>query len=102
MTQENINQQFNSIIKMKQEIISMREQTEVKWLVKAHCAASSYVEHLLISAFVVTGCISAFASLVGIPTSITSSAVWLKICAITQKMESISESLRKRKRSRIK
>ena len=45
----------------------------------------NYIEHLLISMSTVTGCvsISAFASLVGIPIVITSSAIILKICAIT-------------------
>ena len=45
----------------------------------------NYIEHLRISTSTVTGCvsISAFASLVGIPIVITSSAIILKICAIT-------------------
>ena len=45
----------------------------------------NYIAHLLISMSTVTGCvsISAFASLVGIPIVITSSAIILKICAIT-------------------
>ena len=45
----------------------------------------NYIELLLISMSTVTGCvsISAFASLVGIPIVITSSAIILKICAIT-------------------
>ena len=45
----------------------------------------NYVEHLLILASTVTDCvaISAFASLDCVPVGITSSAVGLKICAIT-------------------
>ena len=45
----------------------------------------NYFEHLLILDATVTGCvsISAFASLVAIPVGITSSAVGIKICAIT-------------------
>ena len=52
---------------------------------KQICMAFNYLEHLPISSSAVTGCvsISAFASLVGIPISITTSAVGLKICAIT-------------------
>ena len=44
----------------------------------------NYIEHSLILAPTVTGCISisAFASLLGIPVGITSSAIGLKICAI--------------------
>ena len=49
------------------------------------CTSLNYFEHLPILTFVVTGfvSISAFAALVGIPVGITSSAVGLKICAIT-------------------
>ena len=49
------------------------------------------IEHLLILAFVATGCISisAFASLVAITIGITSSAVRLKICAITAGMKKL-------------
>ena len=49
------------------------------------CKYLNYVEHLLILASAVTGCvsISAFASLFCFPVGITSSAVGLKICAIT-------------------
>ena len=45
----------------------------------------NYIEHLLILASAVTGCvsISAFGSLLDISIGITSSAVWLKVCAIT-------------------
>ena len=45
----------------------------------------NYIEHLLILVSTITSCvsISAFTSLVGIPISITSSAIGLKICVIT-------------------
>ena len=45
----------------------------------------NYIEQFLILASKITGCvsISAFASLVGIPIGITSSAIVLKICEIT-------------------
>ena len=45
----------------------------------------NYVEHLLILASTVTGCvsISAFASLVCVPVGVMSYAVGMKICAIT-------------------
>ena len=47
------------------------------------CRVLNYLGHRLILASVITGCasISAFASLLGIPTGITSSAIGLKICA---------------------
>ena len=52
---------------------------------KKVCTTLNYIEHFLILASTITGCvsISAFASLVGIPIGITSSAIGLKICAIT-------------------
>ena len=52
---------------------------------KKTCNYLNYVEHLLILASTTTGCvsISAFASLGCVPVGITSSAVGIKICAIT-------------------
>ena len=45
----------------------------------------NYIENLLILLSTVSGCVSvsAFATLVGIPIEITSSAIGLKICVIT-------------------
>ena len=52
---------------------------------KKICATLNYIEHFLILTSTITACISisAFASLTGIPIGITSSAIGLKICAIT-------------------
>ena len=60
----------------------------------------NYIEHLLILAFVVIGCvsISAFASLAGIPIGITSSAVELKICAITAGIKKYKPIIKKTKK----
>ena len=62
------------------------------------CTSLNYFEHLPILTFVVTGfvSISAFAALVGIPVGITSSAVGLKICAIT------AEIIKKKKKKHDK
>ena len=59
----------------------------------------NYIEHLLISMSTVTGCvsISAFASLVGIPIVITSSAIILKICAITAGIKKYKLIVKKKK-----
>ena len=45
----------------------------------------NYIDNLLIVVSTITGCvsISPFASLVGIPIGVTSSAIVLKICVIT-------------------
>ena len=54
---------------------------------KKFCTTPNYIEHFLILASTITGCISisAFPSLFGVPIEITSSAVGLKICAISGK-----------------
>ena len=51
---------------------------------KKVCATLNYIEHFLILASTIAGCISisASASLLGIPIGITSSSIGLKICAI--------------------
>ena len=52
---------------------------------KRVCRVLNYVDHSLIAISTITECVSvsAFASLVGIPIGITSSAIGLKICVIT-------------------
>ena len=52
---------------------------------KKVCTTLNYIEHFLILASTITGCISisAFASLICIPTGMTSSGIGLKIFAIT-------------------
>ena len=52
---------------------------------KKVCTALNCIEHFLILTSAVTGyiSISAFSTLLGIPTGITSSAIGLKICVIT-------------------
>ena len=60
---------------------------------KKVCPTLNYIEHRLILASTVTGCasISTFASLVGIPVDIASSAVALNICVITAGIKSVSQ-----------
>ena len=52
---------------------------------KKVCTTLNYIEHFLILGSTIPGCvsISALASLFGIPIGIASSAIGLKICAIT-------------------
>ena len=80
MAEENISQEFrlkkidetkNYFIKeIKQNLLKSKKYKRV-------CKTLNYIEHLLILASTVTGCVSnyAFVSLVGIPGSITSSTV---------------------------
>ena len=71
---------------------------------KKVCTTLNYIELFLTLDSTITRCISisAFASLVGIPIGITSSAIELKICTITAAIKNISQQLRKRKKSTIK
>ena len=70
------------------------------------CKNLNYIEHFLILAFAITGCISisGFVLLLGIPIGITSSAIRSKICAITaaiKKYKSIVEKKKKKKHDKI-
>ena len=61
------------------------------------------LKHLLVLVLTVTGCvsISAFASLVCIPVGITSSAVEIKICAVTVGIKKYRSIIKEKKKSRI-
>ena len=74
----------------------------MNWWVKStkrFVQSVNYIEHFLILASTITGCvsISAFASLIGIPIGITSSAIGLKICAITAGIKKY-KSIKKKKK----
>ena len=70
------------------KIYLIEEENPNELMSKKHkkvCRVLHYIEHSLIAIYIVTGCvsISAFASLVGIPTRIASSTIGLKICVMT-------------------
>ena len=71
---------------------------------KKVCTTLNYIEHFLIFASAITGCISisAFASLVGIPIGITSSAIGLKICTITARIKKHKLIIKKKKKKHDK
>ena len=71
---------------------------------KKFCTTLNYIEHFLILASTITGCtpISAFASLVGIPIVITSSAIGLNICAITAVIRKYKSIIKKKKKKHDK
>ena len=54
---------------------------------KKVCTNLNDIEQCLNLASTITWYVATFASLVGIPTGISSSAIWLKICAITAGMK---------------
>ena len=68
------------------------------------CRTLIYNEHFLISSSTIVGCvsISAFASLVGITKGITSSAIGLKICAITAAIKKYKSIIKKKKKKHDK
>ena len=74
------------------EEIEQNELTSKKY--KKVCMTLNYIEHLLFLASAVTGCllISAFASFLGIPIGITTSAIRLKICTIIEKQKEEEET----------
>ena len=74
---------------MKQEIISLKQNELMTRKHKKVCTTLNYVENSLISVYTITECISlsAFTSLIGIPIGTTSSAIRLKIGAITVGMK---------------
>ena len=71
---------------------------------KKVCITLNYIEHFLILASTITGCVSipAFASLVGIPLGITSFVIRLKICAITVGIKKYQSIIKKEERKRDK
>ena len=70
---------------MKQEIKFLKKNELMSKKYKKVCTSLNYIEHflILISTIIVCIWISSFTSLVGIPIGVTSSAMGLKICAIT-------------------
>ena len=83
MVEENISQEFKlkNINETRCYFLEEIEQNEL--MSRKHkkvCSTLNYNEHFLTLAFTVTGCISvsAFASLLGIPIGIMSSAIVLK------------------------
>ena len=83
MSEENISQEFRlkNIDETRNYLIEEINRNEL--MSKKHkkvCTTLNYIEHFLILGSTITGCvsISAFASLVGIPVGITSSAIGLK------------------------
>ena len=71
---------------------------------KKICIILNYIEHSVILASSITRCIpiSALPSLIGIPTEITSSAIDLKICAITAGIKKYKSIIKKKKKKHNK
>ena len=65
---------------------------------KNTCKHLNYVEHLLLLASAITGCVSvsAFTSLVAVPVGITSSSAELKICEIIARIKKYQSIIKKK------
>ena len=107
MVEENISQEFGlkSIDETRNYFLEEIKRNEL--MSKKHkkvCTTLNYIEHFLILASTITGCISisAFASLIGIPIGITSSAIGLKICAITAGIKKYKSIIKKKKKKHDK
>ena len=84
---ENISQQFRlkNIDRTRNYFLEEIKKNEfMSWNHKKVCITLNYIEHFLILASIITGCvsISVFASLLAIPIGIKSSTIGLKICGI--------------------
>ena len=105
MIGENISKKFRlkNIEETKNYFVEEMNQNELMSN-KHRKVFTTCIEHFLILASMVTGCISisAFASLLGTPVTTRSSEIGLKIFALTAEIEKYRSILRKRKRSMIK
>ena len=107
MAEENISQEFRlkNIDETRNYLIEEINRNEL--MSKKHkkvCTTLNYIEHFLIVASSITECISisVFASLIGIPIGITSSAKELKICAITAGIKKYKSIIKKKKKKHDK
>ena len=106
MAEENISQEFrlkninetrNLLFKIDQNKLMNRKHKKI-------CTTLNYIEHFLILALAVAGCISIsnFASLLGIPKGITSSVIGLESCVITAEIKNFKSIIKKERRNTIK
>ena len=103
MAEENINRKFRlkNIDETRNYFLEEIKQNEL--MSRKHkkvCTTLNYIEHFLILASTITGCISisAFASLLGIPIGIMSSALDLKIYAIAGGIKKHKSTIKKKER----
>ena len=107
MPEENINEEF--ILRKIDEIRKylIEEINQNKLMSNKHkkvCRVLNYIDHSLIVISTITGCVSIFdfASLVGVPIGLTSSATGLKICAITAGIKKYKSMIKKKKKKHEK
>ena len=95
MKEESISQEFRlKNIEEKKYFLKEIDQNELTSKKQKKVTSNlNHTEYLLISVSAITGCVSVsdFASLLGISTGITSSAIGLINCAITAAIKNISQ-----------
>ena len=103
MPEKNMNQELRlkEIDEIKNYLIEEINRNEI--MSKKHkkvCGVLNYIDHSLIVISTITGCvsISAFASLIGIPIGIASSAIGLKICVITARIKKYNPIIKKKRK----
>ena len=106
MVEEDIIQKFRLKNIDKTRSYSLEEIKQYELMSKKHkkvCTTLNYIEHFLILASTITGCISisAFASLLGIPIGNMSSAIGLKICEIAAGIKKYESIIKKKKHDKI-
>ena len=107
MAEENISQEFRfeNIDETRNCFLEEINQNEL--MSRKHkkvYTTLNYIDHFLILASTITGYVTifAFASLIGIPIGITSSAIGLEIWAITAGIKRYKSLIKKTKRNMIK
>ena len=105
MVEENISQEFRLKSKGRTRNYFLEEikKNELISISKKHrkiCTTLNYIEHFLILASIITGCISisAFTSMIVIPIGSMSSAIGLKICAIIAGIKKYKSIIKKKKK----
>ena len=103
MVEENISPEFRLKNIDETRIHFLEEIKQNKLMSRKHkkvYPTLNYIENFLILASTITGCISisSFSSLIRIPIGITSSAIGLKICAITARIERYKSIIKNKKK----
>ena len=102
MAEENISQEFRmkNIDETRNYLIKEINGNEL--ISKKHkkvCTTLNYIQHFLILASTITGCVSIsdFASLASTPIGISSSAIWLKGFAVIAAIKKYKSIIKKKK-----
>ena len=103
MVEENISQEFRLKNTDETRDYFLKEVEQNELMNKKHkkaCTTLNYIEHFLILASTITGCIPifSFASLFSIPRGIISSAIGIEIYSMTSGIKQDNSIIKKRKK----